>query len=56
MLLLFQLGKLNDHLFGKELFIRIRCIVLVFRKRLPICVSFPFYFEGRDMEFDCIST
>ena len=46
MLLLFQLASLNDHLFGKELFIRLT--VCVFRERSPVCVcaSFPFCFEG----------
>ena len=37
---------MNDHLFGKELFIRFTVHVL--RERLSICVcpSFPFGFEG----------
>ena len=42
----FQLGQLNDHLFGKGLFIRFT--VRVFRERLSVCVcvSYPFGFEG----------
>ena len=47
MLLLFSSGWLNDHLFGKEQFIRFT--VRVFRERviyLCVCASFTFGFEG----------
>ena len=46
MLLLFLIGIVESHLFGKELFIRYS--VLVVRERLSICVwtPFPFWFEG----------
>ena len=42
----FQLGWLNDHLFGKEVFIWFT--VRVFRECLSVCVcaSFPFGFKG----------
>ena len=45
MLLLFLIRVLNDHLFGKELFIRFT--VRIFRGRLFICMhaSFSFGFE-----------
>ena len=43
---LFQLGWLNGHLFGKELFIRLT--VCVFREcsSFSVCASFPFSSEG----------
>ena len=43
----FQLGKQNNHLSGKELFIRFT--VRVVCKHLPICVCsfFPFGFAGK---------
>ena len=43
----FQIGYLNDHLFGKELFILVN--LRVFRERLSICnlFLFPFGFKGR---------
>ena len=42
---------MNDHLFGKELFIRFT--VRIFRESLSICAcnSFPFGFEGRMWDF-----
>ena len=45
-MLLFELGKLNDFLFGKKMFIRFT--VGVFRESLSVfvCVTFPFGFES----------
>ena len=56
MLLLFSIRELNDHLFGKELFIWFT--VCVFRKRFQfLCVFFfPVWLLGWDMGFDCINS
>ena len=41
----FQLRKLNNQLFGKELFVRVEVGALRERSSIFVCASFPFGFE-----------